>query len=40
MSDEVIWGEARVTHPDWSGTAQLDQRMTGPDALLEGPVLG
>ncbi|NEN04728.1 hypothetical protein G3T36_02485 [Diaminobutyricibacter tongyongensis] len=22
------WGEASVTNPDWSGTAQLDQRMT------------
>jgi hypothetical protein len=35
MNDEMIWTEARVTYPDWSGTAQLDQRMTGPDALLE-----
>jgi hypothetical protein len=24
------WREAEVTYPDWSGTAQLDQRMTAP----------
>jgi hypothetical protein len=22
------WGQASVTYPDWSGTAQLDQRIT------------
>lgn len=25
-----IWGEASVSFPDWSGTAQLDERMTVP----------
>lgn len=29
MTNE-IWGDASVTYPDWSGTAQLDYRMTGP----------
>ncbi|WP_336853840.1 hypothetical protein [Sinomonas albida] len=27
---EFIWGKAEVTYPDWVGTAQLDQRLTGP----------
>ena len=27
--DEYEWGEASVSFPDWSGTAQLDQKMTG-----------
>jgi hypothetical protein len=27
--DEYEWGNAEVAHPDWSGTAQLDQKMTG-----------
>jgi hypothetical protein len=27
--DEYVWGDASVTYPDWSGTAQLDQKMTG-----------
>lgn len=25
---DYIWRSAEVTFPDWSGTAQLDQRMT------------
>ena len=29
MADGFLWGEARVTDPDWTGTAQLDVRMTG-----------
>jgi hypothetical protein len=24
-----MWGDATVTYPDWQGTAQLDQKMTG-----------
>jgi hypothetical protein len=28
MAEGFIWGDAEVTYPDWSGTAQLDQRMT------------
>ncbi|HTY34639.1 hypothetical protein [Mycobacterium sp.] len=27
--DEYVWGDASVTYPDWIGTAQLDQKMTG-----------
>ncbi|MEW1955138.1 hypothetical protein [Terrabacter sp. NPDC080008] len=27
--EPYIWGDAAVTYPDWKGTAQLDQRMTG-----------
>lgn len=28
--DEYEWGHAKVTYPDWVGTAQLDQKLTGP----------
>jgi len=34
MTNE-IWGDARISFVDWSGTASLDQRKTGPHALLE-----
>jgi hypothetical protein len=27
--EPFIWGEAEVTYPDFKGTAQLDQKMTG-----------
>jgi hypothetical protein len=27
--DEYVWGDASVSFPDWKGTAQLDQKMTG-----------
>jgi hypothetical protein len=27
---EYEWGHATVTYPDWVGTAQLDQKLTGP----------
>ncbi|RDH75497.1 hypothetical protein DVS77_26215 [Mycolicibacterium moriokaense] len=27
---EYEWGDAKVTYPDWVGTAQLDQKLTGP----------
>lgn len=30
MDDEDIWDAARVSYPDWNGTAQLDERMTIP----------
>ena len=26
---EYEWGHAAVTYPDWVGTAQLDQKLTG-----------
>jgi hypothetical protein len=26
--DEYEWGDASVTYPDWTGTAQIDQRMS------------
>lgn len=29
MADGFLWRDAEVTYPDWVGTAQLDQRMTG-----------
>jgi hypothetical protein len=28
--EEYEWGHASVSFPDWIGTAQLDQKMTGP----------
>lgn len=28
MTDH-IWGDAEVMYPDWQGTLQLDERMTG-----------
>jgi hypothetical protein len=35
--ESSIWGHASVTYPDWSGTAQLDQRKTvAPLADLVG----
>jgi PAS domain-containing protein len=30
-----LWRDAEVTYPDWSGNAQLDQRMTGSNASFE-----
>jgi hypothetical protein len=27
--DQYPWGDASVTYPDWIGTAQLDEKMTG-----------
>lgn len=33
--DEYEWGHASVTFPDWVGTAQLDQKMTGPVNLYD-----
>jgi hypothetical protein len=35
MQDGFLWGDAEVTYPDWKGTAQLDQRMTGDRSLNE-----
>ncbi|GGH44907.1 hypothetical protein [Microbacterium album] len=29
MSEGFVWRDAEVTYPDWKGTAQLDQKMTG-----------
>ena len=29
VTDGFIWRAAEVTYPDWDGTAQLDERMTG-----------
>lgn len=28
--DGELWGDASVTHPDWKGTAQVDERRTVP----------
>lgn len=33
--DEYEWGDASVSFPDWIGTAQLDQKMTGPVGVYE-----
>ncbi|MFV9424943.1 hypothetical protein [Microbacterium sp. S1037] len=33
MDPDFIWRDAKVTYPDWNGTAQLDQKRT--DELLE-----
>ncbi|WP_243226698.1 hypothetical protein [Microbacterium sp. CIAB417] len=30
MENGFIWRDAAVTYADWEGTAQLDQRLTGP----------
>ncbi|WP_434157567.1 hypothetical protein [Clavibacter michiganensis] len=27
---DYIWDDANVSFPDWKGTVQLDERMTGP----------
>lgn len=32
------WGDATVTYPDWSGGAQLDERMAGTSPGLEAAV--
>ena len=29
VDEDYLWGDAEVTYPDWKGTAQLDERMTG-----------
>jgi hypothetical protein len=33
--DEYVWGDASVSFPDWIGTAQLDQKMTGQVGVYE-----
>jgi hypothetical protein len=33
--DEYDWGYAEVGFPDWKGTAQLDEKMTGPDSIYD-----
>lgn len=33
--DEYEWGHASVAYPDWHGTAQLDQKMTGNTGIYE-----
>lgn len=33
--DEYEWGHAEVSYPDWIGTAQLDEKMTGPVGVYE-----
>lgn len=35
--DEYLWDDATVTYPDWTGTAQLDRRITAPSI---GSVVG
>jgi hypothetical protein len=34
-SADYVWGDAEVTHPDWKGTAQLDQKITGQTSLYD-----
>jgi hypothetical protein len=36
MADEFIWRAAEVSFPDWTGTAQLDQRRSADMAELAG----
>jgi hypothetical protein len=33
--DEYEWGHASVSFPDWIGTAQLDEKMTGRVGIYE-----
>ncbi len=33
--DPYEWGDAEVSFPDWSGTAQLDEKMTGPTDIYD-----
>lgn len=33
--DPYVWGDAEVSHPDWSGTAQLDEKMTGQTDIYD-----
>jgi hypothetical protein len=33
--DEYEWGHAAVSFPDWKGTAQLDQRLTGENSIYD-----
>lgn len=32
---EYVWGDAKVTYPDWVGTAQLDQKLTGLEDIYD-----
>lgn len=31
--DPYEWTDAKVTYPDWVGTAQLDEKMTGDESI-------
>ncbi|MFF0707412.1 hypothetical protein [Gordonia sputi] len=31
--DQYEWGQASVAYPDWQGTVQLDEKMTGDDSV-------
>lgn len=33
--DPYEWTDANVTFPDWSGTAQLDEKHTGPTDIYD-----
>jgi hypothetical protein len=33
--DEYQWGYAEVGFPDWKGTAQLDEKMTGTESIYD-----
>ena len=33
--DPYDWGPAAVTYPDWQGTFQIDQKITGPTSLYD-----
>ncbi|QZH58868.1 hypothetical protein K1X22_21820 [Mycolicibacterium farcinogenes] len=33
--DPYVWGDAEVTHTDWTGTAALDEKLTGPTDIYD-----
>lgn len=35
MQTEFTWGPASVAYPDWKGTAQIDQKMTGDNWVYD-----
>ncbi|WP_218220235.1 hypothetical protein [Nesterenkonia sp. Act20] len=38
--EPFIWRDAEVTYPDWSGTAQLDERKTNTETIDQRLGLG
>lgn len=38
VDEDLVWGDAEITYPDWKGTARLNERMTGRSVYeLVGP---
>ncbi|WP_152364936.1 hypothetical protein [Microlunatus speluncae] len=35
MDVGVEWGDATVSYPDWKGTFQIDEKMTGPTSIYD-----